>query len=118
MNMKRAFCVLGLIIAVILVCRPTGAGEVGPTFPISGTDFHIPRNLSDDHSGADSLFPSIGLRIPLPGSLSLDLSLSSVNTGQAPADEKQLYAPPIPLPKASEFDLRYSRIGAGFSFRF
>jgi hypothetical protein len=116
--MKRALFVLGLIIAVILVCRPTGAAEVGPIFPISGTDFHIPRNLSEDYSSADSLFPGIGLRIPLPGSLSLDLSLSSVNGGQAPTDEKQLYAPPISIPKASEFDLRYSRIGAGFNFRF
>jgi hypothetical protein len=44
--------------------------------------------------------------------------LSSIDTGQAPAGEKKLYAPPIPILKASESDLHHYRLGAGLSFRF
>jgi hypothetical protein len=46
------------------------------------------------------------------------LRLSSVSTGQAPTGENQSSAPPIPIPKTPGSDLRYSRLGAGLSFRF
>jgi len=94
---KRAILVAGLMIVAILVGTPAGAGESG----------------SDASSSAD-----IGLKFPLSQSLSLDLRLSSVNTGQVPPGETQLYAPPIPLPKEPGFDLRYTRVGVGLSFGF
>jgi hypothetical protein len=101
---KRAFLVVWLMIVAILVYTPAGAGESGTTFHISG---------SDASSSA-----GIGLTFPLTQSLSLDLSLSSVNTGHVPPGETHLYVPPIPLPKESGFDLRYSRVGVGLSFGF
>ena len=101
---KRAFLVAGLMIVAILVYTPAAAGENGTTFHISG---------SDASSSA-----GIGLTFPLTQSLSLDLRLSSVDTGQVPPGQKQLYVPPIPLPKDPESDLRYSRVGVGLSFRF
>jgi len=103
-TVKRAFLVAGLMIVATLVCTPVGAGESGTPFHISG---------SDASSSAD-----IGLTFPLTQSLSLDLRLSSVNTGQVPPGETQLYAPPIPLHKEPGFDLRYSRVGVGLSFGF
>jgi len=99
-TVKRAFLVAGLMIVATLVCTvctPAGAGE----------------SRSDTSSSAD-----IGLTFPLTQSLSLDLRLSSVNTGQVPPGETQLYAPPIPLHKEPGFDLRYSRVGVGLSFGF
>jgi len=101
---KRAFLVVGLMIVAILVYTPASAGENGTTSHISGSDV--------------SSSAGIGLTFPLTRSLSLDLRLSSVNTGQVPPGETQLYAPPIPLPKESGFDLRYSRVGVGLSFGF
>lgn len=103
--MKRAFLIAGLTIVTILVYTPAGAGESGPTFHISGSD-------------AFSLSGGTGLRIPLTGSLSLDLNLSSVDTGQSPTGERQFGGPPIPLPRPPESDLHYTRFGVGFSFRF
>jgi len=103
-KVKRALLVAGLMIVAILVYIPAGAGENGTTFHISG---------SDASSSA-----GIGLTFPLTQSLSLDLRLSSVDAGQVPPDEKQLYVPPIPFPKEPGSDLRYSRVGVGLSFRF
>ena len=101
---KSGLLVAGLMIVAILVCTPAGAGENGTTFHISGSD-------------ASS---SVGIRLtfPLTRSLSLDFGLSSVNTGQVPPGETQLYAPPIPHPKEPGFDLRYTRVGVGLSFGF
>ncbi len=102
---KRAFLVAGLMIVAILVSTPAGAGESGTTFHIGGND-------------AFSQLRGAGLRIPLSESFSLDLNLSSVDTGQSPTGERQFGAPPIPLPRPPESDLRYTRFGVGFSFRF
>lgn len=93
------------MIVAILVYTPAGAGESGTTFHTSGSD-------------AFSLSGGAGLRIPLTGSFSLDLNLSSVDTGQSPTGERQFGGPPIPLPRPSESDLHYTRFGVGFSFRF
>jgi len=94
---KRAILVAGLMIVAILVCTPAGAGE----------------SRGDASSSAGN-----GLTFSLTRSLSLDLRLSSVNTGQVPPGEKQPYAPPIPLPEEPGFDLRYIRVGVGLSFGF
>jgi len=94
---KRAILVAGLMIVAILVCTPVGAGE----------------SRSDASSSA-----STGLTFSLTRSLSLDLRLNSVNTGQVPPGEKQPYAPPIPLPEEAGVDLRYIRVGVGLSFGF
>jgi hypothetical protein len=114
--LKKAFLVLGLMIVGILVCTLAGAGEDGTTLAFSGRDFYPRSNLSDNHpenaSGATELI------ISLTRSLSLDLRLSSVGTGQVPPGEKQLGTPPIPIPKAPGSDLRYSRLGVGLSFGF
>ena len=104
MTLKRAFLVAGLIIVAILVYKPVGAGENGTTLSISGNDV--------------SLSAGTELRIPLARSFSLDLRLSSTDTSQAPEGEKQLYAPPIPIPKAPEFGLHHYRLGVDLSFRF
>jgi hypothetical protein len=103
-TLKRAFLVVGLMIVAILVYKPVGAGENGTTLSISGSDV--------------SLSTGTELRIPLTRSFSLDLRLSSIDTNQAPDGEKQLYASPIPVPKAPEFGLHHYRLGAGLSFRF
>ena len=113
---KRAFLVVGLMIVAILVYTPAGAGEHETTSTLSGNDFYARRDPSDNHSGNAS--PFTGLMISLTRSLSLDLRLSSVGIGQAPLGEKQVGAPPIPIPKAPGSDLRYSRLGVGFSFGF
>ena len=114
--LKRAFLVVGIMGIAILMCTPAGAGEYGTTFALSGSDSHLRSNLSDSLSGNSS--SNHGLIIPLTRSVSLDLRLSSVITGQAPIGENQSGVPPIPIPKAPGSDLRYSRLGAGLSFRF
>ncbi len=115
-TLKKAFLVVGLMIVAILVCPPTGAGEDGTTSAISGRDFYPRGNLSDNRPENSS--GATGLIISLTQSLSLDLRLSSVGTGQALPGEKQLSTPPIPIPKAPGSDLRYSRLGVGLSFGF
>jgi len=115
-TLKRAFLVLGIMGVAILVYTPAGAGEYGTTFALSESDFHVRSDLSDDHSGNAS--SDHRLIIPLARSLSLDLRLSSVDTGQAPTGGNQSSVPPIPIPKAPGSDLRYSRLGVGLSFRF
>lgn len=101
---KRAFLVVGLMIVASLVYTPAAAGE-------NGTPFHI--SVSDPSSPA-----GIGLTLPLTQSFSLDLRLSSINTGQVPPGETQLYAPPVPIPKEPGSVLRYSRFGVGLSIGF
>jgi len=115
-TLKRAFLVVGIMGVTILVYTPAGAGEYGTTFALSGSDSHARSDLSDNLSGNSS--SNHGLIIPLARSVSLDLRLSSVSTGQAPTGENQSSAPPIPIPKTPGSDLRYSRLGAGLSFRF
>ena len=115
-TLKRAFLVVGIMGVTILVYSPAGAGEYGTTFGLSGSDSHARSDLSDNLSGNSS--SNHGLIISLTRSVSLDLRLSSVSTGQAPTGENQSSAPPIPIPKTPGFDLRYSRLGVGLSFRF
>jgi len=113
---KKAFLVVGLMIIAILVYTSAGAGENATPSAPSGGDFYLRGNLSNDHpenaSGATELI------ISLTRSLSLDLRLSSVGTGQAPPGDKQWGTPPIPILKAPGSDLRYSRLGVGLSFGF
>ena len=101
---KRSLFVAGLMIIVLLVYTPAGAGENRTPSQIS---------VGDAFSSA-----GIGLKLPLTQSLSLDLKISSVNTGQVPPGETQLYAPPVPIPKEPGSGLRYSRFGVGLSFGF
>ena len=115
-TLKKAFLVFGLMVVAILVCTPADAGEDGITSALSGRDFYPRCNLSDNHPGNAS--GATELIISLTRSLSLDLRLSSVGTGQALPGEKQLGTPPIPIPKAPGSDLRYSRLGLGLSFGF
>jgi hypothetical protein len=117
-TLKRTSLVVGLIITGILVCAPTGAGEVGMTFPITLSGLYAGSPLNSNYSLG--VFPSDGtkLTIPLTGSISLDLSLSSFDTGQAITRAEPFGAAPIPVAKPSEFGLRSYRLGAGFNFRF
>ncbi len=102
--LKGGFFVAGLMIAAMLVYQPIGAAETGTALPAGETDV----------SPSDSN----GLRIPLSSSLSLDLSLSSIETSQSPDGGKKLYIPSVPMAKAPELGLERYRLGAGFSFRF
>jgi hypothetical protein len=115
-TLRRAFLVLGIMGVAILVYTPAGAGEYGTIFALSESDFHLHSDPSDSHSGNAS--SGHRLIIPLTPSVSLDLRLSSVDTGQAPTGENQTSVPPIPIPKAPGSDLRYSRFGVGLSFKF
>lgn len=115
-TLKRAFLVVGIMGVAILVDTPAGAGEYGTPFTLSGSDFHAHSDLSDNHS--ENASSDHGLIISLTRSVSLDLRLSSVGTGQAPTGENQSSAPPIPIAKAPGSDLRYSRLGVGLSFGF
>jgi hypothetical protein len=117
-KLKKASSVAGLMIAVILLCTPAGAGEVGMTFPMGRSDFYAGSPLSNNYSLGVSLSDGTKLTIPLTGSISLDLSLSSVDTGQAITGAESPGAPPIPVAKPGEFGLRSYRLGAGFNIRF
>ena len=101
---KRAFLIVGLIIATVLVLTTAYAGQDRVTSATSGSDI--------------SLSNGAGLRIPLSESFSLDLNLSSVPTGPSSTGERQFGAPPIPLSKPPGSDLHYTRLGVGFSFKF
>ncbi len=115
-TLKAGFFVVGLTIAAILVCQPANAGEGVMSFSISEKDFCSRSNLNSNNLGNPSGVTD--LMIPLSGSLSLDLRLSSVGRGQSPSGEKEFGTPPIPVPKAPGSDLRYSRLGIGLSFEF
>ncbi len=101
---KRALLIVGLIIVTIMLSTPANAGQEQGTSTTSGSDL--------------SRSAGAGLRIPLSDLLSLDLNLSSVGTGPSSTGERGFGAPPVPVPKASEFDLHYTRFGVGFSFKF
>ena len=116
--LKSTCLVVGLMIAVILVCKPAGAGEVGMTFPITGRGFYAGTHLSKNDSLGVSPSNGTKLTIPLAGSLFLDLSLSSVDTRQAINGADPFGAPPIPVMKPGEFDLRSYRLGVGLGFKF
>jgi hypothetical protein len=115
-TLKKAFFVVALMIAAVLAYTPARAGEDGINSNLSGRDLYLHSNLTDNHS--DKASGNIGLAIPLTGSLSLDLGLSSVGTGQVPPGEKKPDTPPIPITKSPGTDLRYSRLGVGLSFGF
>ena len=114
-TLKTGF-VIGLTIAAVLVCQPANAGETVTTFSISGKDFYSRGNLNSNNR--ENPPGATDLMIPLSGSFSLDLRLSSVDRGQSPSREKAVGTPPITVPKAPGSDLRYSRLGVGFSFGF
>ena len=115
-TLKKAFLVVGLMIVAISVCTPAGAGEEGTTSAFCGGNFCSSDNLGDNHP--ENASHNTGLIISLTRSVSLDLRLSSVNTGKAPPGENQSGTPPIPIPNEAGSGLRYSRFGAGLSFRF
>lgn len=115
-TLKKGFLVVGLMIATILVWTSVNAGEDGITFSLSGKDFYSRGNLGTNHP--ENTPSATDFIIPLSRSLCLDLRLSSVDRGQSPSGGKELGAPPIPITKAPGSDLRYSRLGVGFSFKF
>jgi hypothetical protein len=115
--LRRVFLVVGLIFVAILVCKPTGAGEVGMTFPITRS-FYTGNHLSENDSSHISPSNGTKLEIPLTGSLSLDLSLTSVDTPQALTGAEPFSAHPIPVVKPGDLGLGSFRLGAGFEFRF
>ena len=114
--LKRAFLALAFLIAALWMYTGAGAEEKGAASAPRGSHSYARDNSSDNHSGNASR--DVGLILSLTRSLSLDLKLGSVDTGQAPTGEKQLGAPPIPIPKAPGSDLRYSRLGVGFILGF
>ncbi len=107
--------VVGLMIAAMSVCTVANAGDGGMTFSISAKDFLPRSNLSHNPENARG---GTDLIVPLSGSLSLDLRLSSVGRGQSSPGEKEPGTPPLPISKAPGSDLRYSRLGVGLSFGF
>ena len=109
-TLKRAFLVLGIIGVAILVCTPAGAGDYGTRFTLSGSDFLARSGLSDNHPGNAS--SDVGLVISLTRSVSLDLKLSSVGTGQAPTGENQSSPPRSRFPRRP--DLTYGTAGLGW----
>ena len=114
-RLKKAFLIVGLIFAAVLVNIPVNASEDGINSALIKIDPSPRANLSDDHSGDAT--GNIGLVIPLTPSFSFDLGLSSVGTGQVPPGEKKFGTPPIPMSKTGS-DLRYGRLGVGLSFGF
>jgi hypothetical protein len=116
--LKSTALVVGLIITGIFVCATAGADEVGMAFPITWSGFSAGSHLIKNDSLGVSPSNGTKLTIPLTGSLSLDLSLSSVDTGQLITRVEPFGAPPIPVARPGEFGLRSYRLGAGFIFRF
>ncbi len=114
--MKKRFSVVGLMIAAVLVWTSANAGEERTLFSLSGKDFHSRNQLSSNPPEKPS--GATDLTIPLSGSISLELGLSSVGRGQSSPREKEPGTPPIPIHKAPGSDLRYSRLGVGLSFEF
>ena len=114
-TLKKGFFVVGLMIVAILVCKLANAGDGGMTFSVSAKDFLPRSNLSHNPENARG---GTDLIVPLSGSLSLDLRLSSVGRGQSSPGEKEFGTPPIPILKVPGSDLRYSRLGVGLSFGF
>jgi len=115
-TLKKAFFTITFIIAALLVYTPAGAAESWPALSLSGENSPPSNDSSDNHSGNPSR--DVGLILSLTRSLSLDLRLGSVDTGQAPIGQKEVGAPPIPISKAPGSDLRYSRLGVGFVLGF
>ncbi len=103
-TLKRAFLITGLVIVAILMYKPAGAAENGTSLSTGGGNLSVSAGTE--------------LRIPLTPLLSLDLRLTSIDPSQTPSGEGQLYVPPIPMPKTSEFGLVHYRFGAGLSFKF
>jgi hypothetical protein len=116
--LRKTSLIVGLIIASVLVCKNTGAGEVGMTFPITGTGFSAGSYLSKNDSLGVSPSNSTKLTISLTRSLFLDLSLSSVDTRQTINGADPFSGPPVPVMKPHEFDLRSYRLGVAFDFKF
>jgi hypothetical protein len=117
MILKRASLVALVIVATLVYARAS-AGEEGVTFPMSESGFYGRSDLTNDYSEDISPPGGAGLTIPLTGSLSVDLSLSAVDGGQALTGVKPFGAPSIPVTKPGGVDLRSYMLGAGFSFRF
>jgi len=113
---RNAFFIMAFVVLATTVSTWARAGEVGSPARSGGDDTNV-RGVLSDHDSENAPH-SMGFIISLTRSLSLDLKLGSVDTGQTPTAQKQLGSPPIPLPKAPGYDLRYSRLGVGFSIGF
>jgi len=112
-RLKRTTLAVGVMILATLVYISTGATWESSNFSLAEGDFYTHSDLSNNPFGDPFLHGGTKLNIPLTGPLSLDLDLSSVDTGQAITGVKSPGAPPIPLMKSTPY-----RLGAGFSFRF
>ncbi len=115
-TLKKAFLVIGLIFAAVLAYTLAGASEDGITS--SHNEGHLYSGGNLNSNPPDSSAGAADLMIPLSGSFSLDLRLSSVGRGQSLPGETQPGTPPIPIPRSPGSDLRYSRFGLGLSFGF
>jgi hypothetical protein len=118
MIFKSTCLLVGLMIVAILACKSAGAGEVEMTFPTTRSGFYNGNHLSENDSSGISPSNGTKLKIPLTGSLSLDLSLTSVDTPQALTGAEPFSAHPIPVVKPGDLGLGSFRLGAGFEFRF
>jgi hypothetical protein len=112
-KLKRTTLAAGVMIVATLVSISTGGAWERTAFSIVGSDAYAHGDLINNHSGDASSLSGTKLTIPLTGPLSLDLSLSSVDTGQPITGAEPLGASTIPPTKPGPY-----RLGAGVSFRF
>ena len=112
-KLKRTTLAAAVMIVATLVCISTGGAWESTAFSIAGGDVYAHGVLSNNLFGDASLLSGTKLTIPLTGSLSLDLNLSSVDIGQAITGAKPLGDSTIPPTKPGPY-----RLGAGVSFRF
>jgi hypothetical protein len=113
MKLKRTTLAVGVMIVATLVYISTAGAWESTAFPIAGSNAYAHGDLITNHWGDASLLSGTKLTIPLTGSLSLDLNLSSVDIGQAIIGATPLGASTIPPAKPGPY-----RLGAGVSFRF
>jgi hypothetical protein len=112
-KLKRITMAVGIMIVATLVSISTGGAWESKAFSNVGSDAYAHGDLITDHWGDASLQSGTKLTIPLSGSLSLDLNLSSVDIGQPITGADPLGASTIPPTKPGPY-----RLGAGVSFRF
>jgi hypothetical protein len=112
-KLKKIILAVGVMIVATLVSISTGGAWESTAFSIVGSDAHAHGNLITNHWGDASLQSGTKLTIPLTGSLSLDLNLSSVDTGQPITGAEPLGASTILPTKPGPY-----RLEAGVSFRF
>jgi len=112
-KLKTTTLAAGVMIVATWVYISTGGAWESTAFSIAGSDVYAHGVLTNNHFGDASPLSSTKLTIPLTGSLSLDLNLSSVDIDQAITGAKPLGDSTIPLTKQGPY-----RLGAGVSFRF